>query len=181
MLSSAFLEFPCNWLGANGQATDSYIITLSASESSLFPLLYYSCLSLSSPVTLFMITRRESFFSGLCLEGFFFGKISVLCALASSCILAKKSNYSPGPGIYSGIFALYLRCLSDKSRTTTILSYALITLYVLSAATIISDLVSLIIEVSNYSICTKNIISYWLCRRVSGHFRFKIKLMHGSR
>ena len=103
-----------------------------------------------------MLTEQEAYLIGTCLEGFLYGKISVLCAL--TCILAKKKvQLFPGLGLYSGIFVMYLRCPSNKSRTTTILFYALSLLYVLSVATIVSDMVSFILEVSNNSIC-KNII-----------------------
>ena len=61
---------------------------------------------------------------------------------------------------------MYLKCQSDKSRKATIVFYALCLLHVLSTATIISDLLSIILQleyvknggtVSNNSIC-KNII-----------------------
>ena len=65
----------------------------------------------------------------------------------------------PDVGIYSGIFALYLKFQLNKSRKRTIVFYALCLLYVLSTATIVCDFVVIIlqIEVSNNSIC-KNII-----------------------
>ena len=106
-----------------------------------------------------MITEQEAFFIGLCLEGFFYGKISLLCALIST--LAKEVQLL---GLYSGIFVMYLQCPSEsnKSGTTTILFYALCLLYVLSTVTFVGDLLSFILELSlevstNNSIC-KNII-----------------------
>ena len=63
-----------------------------------------------------------------------------------------------GLRLYSGLFALYSKCQSNKSRKRTIVFYALCLLYVLSTATIVCDFVVVIlqIEVSNNSIC-KNI------------------------
>ena len=54
---------------------------------------------------------------------------------------------------------MYLKCQSKKSRKATTVFYALCILYVLSTATVVSDLViiALQIEVSNDSIC-KNVI-----------------------
>ena len=65
----------------------------------------------------------------------------------------------PGLGIYSGIFAIYIQCPSKESRTATIVFYALCLLYVLSTATVVSDLLNCIIQVSNISIC-KNIFFF---------------------
>ena len=57
-------------------------------------------------------------------------------------------------GLYSGIFAMYLKCQSNNSSKPTILFYALCLLYVLSTFSIVSDLVfvTLQLEVSNNSI-----------------------------
>ena len=73
-----------------------------------------------------------------------------------NCTLAKVVQIFPGPGLYSGIFAMYLQCPSNKSRTAVIL-YAVCLLYVLSTVTFVTDLVALILEVSNRFIC-KDII-----------------------
>ena len=52
---------------------------------------------------------------------------------------------------------MYLKCRSDKSRTTTpqagVLFYALSLLYVLSTATFVCDIVNFVLSVSNNSIC----------------------------
>ena len=105
-----------------------------------------------------MITDQEAIYIALCLEGFLYGKIvSVLCALTWSLQVAKEVQLFPGLGFYSGIFAVYLQCPSKTSRMATIVFYALCLLYVLSTATIVSDLVAFILEVSNNFIC-KNII-----------------------
>ena len=53
---------------------------------------------------------------------------------------------------------MYLQCPSKKSRTATILFYAVCLLYVLSTITFAGDLVACIIEVSEYSSTCKNII-----------------------
>jgi hypothetical protein len=102
-----------------------------------------------SPADLTVIT--------LYLEGFFFGKISVLCAL--TCTLAKEEVQSfkfLGLGIYTGIFALYLQCPLKESRTATIVFYVLCLLYVLSMASIVSDSLQHILDVSDNFI--RNII-----------------------
>jgi hypothetical protein len=86
----------------------------------------------------------EAYFISIWLEGFLYGKI---CALI--CTLAKEFQLFPGLGLYSGIFAMYLQCQSKKSGTAIILFYAVCLLYVLSTATLASDLATLILEVSN--------------------------------
>jgi hypothetical protein len=117
----------------------------------------------SSPGTVFiMLNKEESFFIGTCLEGFFYGKISDLCALTT---LAKEVQLFPGPGLYSGIFVMYLQCPSKKSRTAFTLFYALCLLYVLCTASMVTDLLVLILNVSNNSICEE--FFYQLCRRVA--------------
>ena len=72
---------------------------------------------------------------------------------------------------------MYLHCSSNKSGKATILFYALCLLHVLSTATVVSDLVNFILQVSDNPIC-KNIISYQLCSGISIHYRFK--LTHGQ-
>ena len=83
------------------------------------------------------------------LEGLLYGNIC-----ASICTIAKEVQLSPGLGLYSGIFAMYLKCPSKRSGTALILFFAVCLLYVLSTAIFVSDLVTLIIlNVSNNSIC----------------------------
>ena len=94
-----------------------------------------------------MITDEEANVISLCLQGFFYGKISVLCALAST-----LQSLPPGLGLYSGIFAIYLQCPLNESRTANIIFHAFCVLYVLSTATIVSNLLSFILEVSDISI-----------------------------
>ena len=95
----------------------------------------------------------------MCVEWFLYGKISVLIRS-----LTCTQLMFPGLGIYSGIFVIYLQLASKDSRTTTIIFYALCLLYILSTATVVSDLLVFIIDsdVSNNSIC-KNIMYYYLC------------------
>ena len=125
--------------------------------------LHYNRLSFSSPVTVFMITEIEGAYIGICVEGFLYGMISVLCAL--TCTLVKEVhilNYwlFPDPGMYSGIFAMYLHWTSENStgRKQTIF-YALWVLYVLSTVSFVSDFVGdLSINVSTNDSTRKNII-----------------------
>jgi hypothetical protein len=99
-----------------------------------------------------MISGDELDVVGLYLEGFLFGKLSVLCALP--CTLAKEVQSFLGLGIYSAFFALYLQCPLKESRTATTVFYVLCLLYVLSMATVVSDLLEIIINVSSdNSIC----------------------------
>ena len=80
-----------------------------------------------------------------------------------TCTLAKEVQFFPGGlGLYSGIFAMYLQCPSKKSRTATILFYAVCLLYVLSTATFAGDLAALIFYVSNNPI-SKNSFLYISC------------------
>ena len=92
---------------------------------------------------------EEALLISACLEGFFYGKISIQCALTGT--LAKEVQLFSGLGLYSGIFVImmYSHFSSNKSRMATVLFYALCLLYVLSTATIVIDLLVLIIPVSN--------------------------------
>ena len=99
-----------------------------------------------------MITAQEAAYIGVCLEGFLYGKISILCALTCTLQVENKVQLFSFLGLYSGILTMYLQSPSKTSRTATILFYALCLLYVLSTATIVSDLVAFILEVSNNSI-----------------------------
>ena len=72
---------------------------------------------------------------------------------SSPCTLAKEVQLSPGLGIYSGIFVMYLQCQSNEStgRTANIVLYAICVLYLLSTVNFVIDLVSLIFDVTNNS------------------------------
>ena len=106
-----------------------------------------------------MFTAYNSALIALCIEGFFYGNISILCALTSSCTLAKEVQIFPGLGLYSGIFVIYLQCTSKESRRANVIFYVLCLLYVFSTATIVGDVLNAILQVSNNSIC-KNIIFF---------------------
>ena len=82
------------------------------------------------------------------------------------CTLAKEAQLFPGLGLYSGIFAMYLQCQSNKStgtgRATTIVFYAVCLLYFLSSLDFVSDFSALVLEVSNNSIWCMNTIFFKL-------------------
>ena len=67
----------------------------------------------------------------------------------STCTLAKAVQLSYGIGLYCGIFAMYLQF---QSRTATIIFYAVCLLYLLSTLSFVSDLLALILEVSDNAI-----------------------------
>ena len=96
-----------------------------------------------------MITPDELYVLYMCLEGFLFGTISVLCF--NWYLAKKKVQLFSGLGIYSAIFAIYLQWASKESRTT-IIFYALCLLYFLTTATFVIDLLFYTIGVSNISI-----------------------------
>ena len=113
---------------------------------------------------------NEANFLAVWLEGFLYGKIWAL-----NCTLAKEIQLFPDLGLYSGLFAIYLQCLSKRTGTALVLFYAVCLLYVLSAATFVCDLVASILYASNNSIC-ENTLFYQLCRRNSEHCRPNFKL-----
>ena len=112
----------------------------------------------------------------ICFEGLLFGNVSFLCALTCTLAIsfAKKDQLFHVLGVYSGIFAIYLQCPSDESRTRTanVVFYAICLLYVFCAAAVVSDLISFTVqvEVSNKFIC-KNIVFIISCAVV---FQFTI-------
>ena len=74
------------------------------------------------------------------LQGFFFGTISV----NSQAQVAKAVQHCPIPGIYSGIFAMYLQHHESQKGTDkakNILFYAICVLYALSVVDNIMDLI----------------------------------------
>ena len=125
---------------------------------------------------MFTAQELEELFIGLCLEGFFYGKISIPCAL--TCTLAKEVQLELFSilGLYSAIFVIYLQCVSERSGTSgpIILFYALCLLYFVSTVAIVGDIVNLILQVSNNSIF-KNILFFQLCSFVSVNYRFNFK------
>jgi hypothetical protein len=133
-----------------------------------FPFFHYNHLRVSSSspdVRVFMFTEFDAAFIALCLEGFLYGKISVQCAL--TCALAKEVHLFPNLGLYSGIFAMYLQRPPKKSRTASIIFYALCVLYVLSTVNVVLDLVNNIIQAeeanNNSESIRKNIIFFISC------------------
>ena len=94
-----------------------------------------------------MFTEAEANFTSFCLEGFFYGKISVPSLVVP---LLKKLWFPVSLGLYSGIFAMYLqhRDPQNKSRTY-IIFYALCVLYVLSTVNVVLDLLQFDIESDN--------------------------------
>ena len=67
-----------------------------------------------------------------------------------SCTLAKEVQLFLGLGLYSGIFVMYFQCQSKSTGgNTTIVSYAVCLLYVLSTVDFVSDFVAITLEVSN--------------------------------
>ena len=121
-----------------------------------------------------MFTSADFSYIGLCLEGFLFGKISILCGL--TCTLSKEVRLFSDLGVYSGIFVMYLQCsLRDsesRARTAKIIFYLLCLLYVLSMATVVGDILNFILQI----FVSNNSIFYQLCSNVSLHhlLRFKI-------
>jgi hypothetical protein len=100
-----------------------------------------------------MISVTEWYIIDAYLEGFFFGKISVPCALTRTLAKEVQSFLDLLLGIYSGIFAIYLQYPSKEFKTAIIVFYVLCLLYVLSMATVVCDLLSFTLGVSNNSIC----------------------------
>ena len=94
-----------------------------------------------------MITDIEIALIMLCVESFLYGEISVPWALTCTVILAKEVQLFPNPGLYSGIFAIYLQCPKKDSRTAMIIFYVLCLLYVLSTVTVVCDLLNVIFAI----------------------------------
>ena len=95
------------------------------------------------------LTMAEYTFIGLCVEGFLYGKISHCGSCFKKCDIIAISLRL---GLYSGIFAMYLQHHSSKKGThgtKNILFFSLCVLYVLSVATVITDMAVFIYGVSN--------------------------------
>ena len=101
-------------------------------------------------MTISLNEGEEFLYLGVCLAGFLFGKIYVLqSSRPLPVLLAQAVKYSPPmfPGIYSGIFILYLQYHASKTdnvKANIIIFYALCLLYVLSVATVGIDIVNLL-------------------------------------
>ena len=92
---------------------------------------------------------------------------------------AKEFQLFPGLGVYSGIFAIYLQCSSNESRTRTanVVFYILCLLYIFSGATVVCDLLAFIFGVSNDHICKNIILSSVLQLRMQAlSLQFEIDL-----
>ena len=95
------------------------------------------------------LTYTNFYYLGSCLEGFFFGMISVDCQ--TKLPFAKAVQHCAITGIYSGIFVMYLQHRGSQQNThrvNNILFYALWVLYALNMATIIVDTLGWIDAVS---------------------------------
>ena len=101
-----------------------------------------------------------------------FSSVTYRSKCFKSLILVLTKSYL---GVYSGIFAIYLQCPSDESRTRSanVVFHILCILYFFCAATVVCDLLNITFAVSNKFIC-KNIIfiiscavSFNLCTIVS--------------
>ena len=117
-----------------------------------------------------MITPGDLVIFALYLEGFLYGNIPVLCAL--TCTLSNEVQLFLDLGVYSGIFAIYLRCPSNESRTRTanVVFYVICLLYVLCSASFAIDLLKITLQVSNNPIF-KNIV-LTISRAVDYQFNF---------
>ena len=83
-------------------------------------------------------------YSGICLEGFLYGTISVLPLFANAaqhCLIS---------GLYCGTFIIYLQYYASKKgdKANNILFYALCLLHVLSVTTVLLRLANFIWEVN---------------------------------
>lgn len=78
------------------------------------------------------LTEADFIYLAACLGGFFFGAIQI----CSPTVISKVTKHYPVPGLYSGIFALYLQCRASQNRTDKIAFYALSVLYVLCGVSI---------------------------------------------
>ena len=74
--------------------------------------------------------------------------------------LSKEVLLLSGLGIYSGIFAMYLQCPSKDSMTANIVFYVLCLLYALSTASVLSDLIAIILEVSKTILSSVRLYRY---------------------
>ena len=93
---------------------------------------------------IFISLDIDGIFFGIWLEGFLYGEISVLCVPLSNEVWL----LFPGLlGLYSGIFAIYLKCQLEKSRKPTIVFHALCLLYILSTFTAVCDLLVITIQI----------------------------------
>ena len=101
----------------------------------------------------------DGMFIGICLEGFLYGMIFVP-TLTASLSNEVQLLFPVLLGLYSGIFAMFLKYQSNKSTggKQTIVFYALCLLYILSTFTVVCDLVVIILQIEvSYISISKNI------------------------
>src|ERR1700735_3102039 len=83
-----------------------------------------------------------------CLGGFFFGTLSAFHLSRLKSEASKAVKHYPVPGLYSGIFALYLQYHGSQkgtNKTRNILLYTLSVLYILSVTTIVLHITEIVI------------------------------------
>ena len=119
-----------------------------------------------------MITGKESAFIGICLEGFFFGKISFLCFFLT-CTLTK--HLLPGQDSiqeYSCCIYNAHRTIPGRQQSPFSMLFFFSTFYLLLPLSVIHYL-SYLEYVTILSV--KISFFYRLCSRVSRHFRLNFK------
>ena len=98
------------------------------------------------------LTFADFEFFGKCLEGFFYGTMRYHLFYTVIPQVTKRIRHYPISGLYSGIFVIYLQYHGSKKDANkgsfTIHFYALCLLYLLSVATIVSDLTLFLTQVS---------------------------------
>ena len=96
-------------------------------------------------------------------------------------LVAKNVQLFPGLGVYSGIFAIYLQYPSNvsKTRTANVIFYILCLLYFFCAATVVSDLLTFVLGVSNNPICMNIVFIISWAVSTSNWLRVNIK-SHGG-
>ena len=101
------------------------------------------------------LTLLESVYLGICLEGFFYGKIIPILQL-----LLNPHNHYPNPGLYSALFVIYLKYEACKqgmdNLKRTVLFYPLCTIYLFSVALVTTDMAGYILVVGKNSLRNNN-------------------------
>ena len=96
------------------------------------------------------LTVEEFFYLAASVESFLFGMISIFQLLGTSLLI--QSNITLVLGIYSGIFAMYLRYYSSQKDTKSILFYAVCVLYALNTTKIVLNFMTFGPLVSNNTV-----------------------------
>ena len=101
------------------------------------------------------LTRNNYVYISLCLESFIFGEIPAVLQLSRH-LSKRDSNLPLVPGLYSGIFVMYLQYHAAKKRSNNVkentIFYALCVVYALSMAIMALDIAVSVTTafVSNY-------------------------------